>query len=289
MTGPDWAVWPGERFALGEGLRHWDDRLLMVDILSGRLLGLSVGRAKPPRELLSIRQPLGAVAPLETGGWIAAAGDGIALLDDRPGGPVEPRWLARPEAATGGRTRMNDGVADPHGRFWAGSMAYDTTPDAGSLYRVDPDGEVTRVLDGLTVPNGPAFDATGTTMYLADSAHGVIHRFEVDTDNGDLTNRGVFATVAEGSPDGMTVDADGYLWSAVWGAGRVLRFAPDGTRDTVLTVPARQPTSVCLTGELLVVTSATTGLPEPDESDGAVFATAWPQAATATRPARTRF
>ncbi|MFD2396505.1 SMP-30/gluconolactonase/LRE family protein [Prauserella oleivorans] len=203
----------GERFGLGEGLRRVGDRMIMVDILTGRLLELpSDGE---PRVLLQLDVPLGAVAPRPGGGWIAAAGTGIAVLGDTGVG----HWLARPEDAAATPMRMNDGVADPSGRFWAGSMAYDNTPGAGSLYRVDPDGTVTRVLSDLTIPNGPAFDAEGTTMYLADSAQGVIYRFAVDPASGRLGARTEFVTVEHGSPDGMMVDAEGFLWSAIWGRG----------------------------------------------------------------------
>ncbi|MEU6641868.1 SMP-30/gluconolactonase/LRE family protein [Saccharomonospora sp. NPDC046836] len=266
-TALHWMPW-GERFELGEGLRYWAGRLLMVDILSGRLLELPQDQGGPAHVVTSLDEPLGAVAPLADGGWIAAAGTGIALLGT--GGAV--RWLARPEDRSGPRMRMNDGVADPAGRFWAGSMAYDNTPGAGSLYRVDLDGSVSRVLDGLTVPNGPAFDAAGETMYLADSARGVIYRFAVDPVSGELGERSEVAPVQGASPDGMTVDAQGYLWSAIWGAGQVHRYAPDGSLDRVVPVPATQPTSVCLTGDRLVVTSATIGLARPGTLDGAVLA-----------------
>jgi sugar lactone lactonase YvrE len=141
----DWTVLPGEPCELGEGIRLVDAGPVMVDILAGRLLTV-----EPRAELLALDVPLGAVAP-RAGGWIAAAGTGIALLE--PGAP--PSWLARPEQDAPTRMRMNDGVADPHGRFWAGSMAYDATPGAGSLYRVDPDRSVHRALPGLTIPNGP--------------------------------------------------------------------------------------------------------------------------------------
>ncbi|RBM21618.1 gluconolaconase [Prauserella sp. PE36] len=264
MSG-NWTAWPGERFGLGEGLRQVGDRMLMVDILTGRLLELPADGE--PRVLLRLDVPLGAVAPRQGGGWIAAAGTGIAVLGDTG---VE-QWLSRPEDGAATPMRMNDGVTDPRGRFWAGSMAYDNTPGAGSLYRADPDGTVTRVLGDLTVPNGPAFDADGTTMYLADSARGVIHRFAVDPGTGALGERTEFATVAQGSPDGMTVDAEGFVWSAIWGAGRVHRYSPGGSLDRVVDVPARQPTSVCVVGERLVVTSATVGLDEPGEFDGAVL------------------
>lgn len=272
-----WTAWPGERFELGEGLRHVDGGLIMVDILSGRLLGLPQTADAPARVLARLAEPLGAVAPLAGGGWIAAAGTGIAVLGN---GAV--RWLGRPEDDATTPMRMNDGAADPHGRFWAGSMAYDNQRGAGSLYRVDLDGTVHRVLDGLTVPNGPAFDADGVTMYLADSAHGVIHRCAVEPETGRVDDVAEFATVPDANPDGMAVDAEGHLWSAIWGAGQVHRYAPDGTLDRKITLPAVQPTSVCLTGTRLVVTTASTGLADPADADGAVLAAPLPVAGLPT-------
>ncbi|ASR35853.1 gluconolaconase [Prauserella marina] len=262
-----WTAWPGQRFELGEGARVFDGRLSVVDILSGRLFELPGDGAAGPRLLVSLEEPLGAVAKLAGGGWIAAAGTGIAVLGEN--GTV--RWLARPEDGATTPMRMNDGVADPGGRFWAGSMACDGTSGAGSVYRVGTEGTVRRVLDGYTVPNGPAFTADGATMYLADSAEGIIYRFAVDPDTGDPGEREVFATVEGASPDGMTVDAEGFLWSAMWGGGEVRRYAPDGELAERLPVPVTQPTSVCLTGERLVVTSATVGLAEPGDLDGAVL------------------
>src|SRR5699024_7761121 len=84
-----------------------------------------------------------------------------------------------------------------------------------------------RVLDEYTVPNGPAFTADGTRMYLADSAQGRIDSYEV-TPAGEPVARSVFARVDEGNPDGMQVDAEAHLWVAIWGAGRVHRYRPDG-------------------------------------------------------------
>jgi sugar lactone lactonase YvrE len=222
--------------------------------------------------LLELPDPLGAVAPLAGGGWVAATGTGIALIGAGAGAGAagEVHWLARPEDGAPHRMRMNDGVADPSGRFWAGSMAYDTAEGAGALYRVDVDGSVHRVVGELTVPNGPAFTPDGELMYLADSARGVIYRYPVDPRTGGLGRHTEFATVAGGSPDGMTVDAEGYLWSAIWGAGEIRRFSPTGSVDRVLAIPAGQPTSVCLSGGRLVATSASVGLVEPAESDGAV-------------------
>ncbi|MER7190594.1 SMP-30/gluconolactonase/LRE family protein [Streptomyces flaveolus] len=261
-----------DRLELGEGIRWADGRLAFVDILTGRLLTPDGDGTAPLRTLARLDVPLGAVAPVagRPGAWIAAAGTGICLL--HPG--TAPEWLATPERSAPAPMRMNDGCADPHGRFWAGSMAYDGTPDAGSLYRTDPDGTVTRVLDGITIPNGPAFDRDGTTMYLADSARGLVRRYRVDPRDGDLDAGEEFARVDDGSPDGMTVDAEGALWTAVWGAGEVRRYLPDGAVETVRRLPVAQPAGVCLGGDdgrTLHVTTARVGLPSPGPLDGAVF------------------
>ena len=269
----NWSVWPGTRFDLGEGARYVDGRVVLVDILTGRLLELRDGGVAG---LAALDCPLGAVAPVD-GGWIAAAGHGIAVLTDDG-----VRWLA--QFGSTDVMRMNDGVADPAGRFWAGSMAYDNTPGAGVLHRVDTDGSVAVAVDGLTIPNGPAFTADGATMYLADSAVGVIHRFTVDA-SGTVGSRELFARV-EGTPDGMTVDDEGFVWSAIWGAGRIHRYDPDGALERVLEVPAVQPTSVCLTGSELIVTTAATGLASAGPSDGAVLRAPCAIGAPAARWAR---
>ncbi|MFF4754636.1 SMP-30/gluconolactonase/LRE family protein [Streptomyces sp. NPDC002514] len=258
-----------DRLELGEGIRWADGRVVLVDILTGRLLTAPEDPAAPLRLLAELPVPLGAVAPVagRPGTWIAAAGTGICLLG--PDGSTT--WLARPGDRPGPRMRMNDAVADPAGRFWAGSMAYDGDEGAGSLYRVGHDGTVVRVLDGITVPNGPAFTADGRSMYLADSARGVVRRYPVDAATARLGTPEVFVTLEEGSPDGMAVDAEGALWCAVWGTGTVRRHLPDGTLDRVLRLPAAQPAGVCLADGVLHVTTARTGLASPGPYDGAVF------------------
>ncbi|MFJ9245122.1 SMP-30/gluconolactonase/LRE family protein [Streptomyces sp. NPDC101776] len=262
-------------YELAEGGRWVDGRYVYVDILSGRLFELRDGTGPAaPRQLARLDVPLGAVAPVSgrPGAWIAAAGTGIALLT--PDGTLE--WLDRPEDRTPVPSRMNDGVADPAGRFWAGSMAYDGTHGAGSLYRTDPDGTVVRVLDGLTIANGPAFTADGTVLYFADTAVGTILRCRVDPVSGGLVGGPeVFARLGdgEGGPDGMTVDVEGCLWVAIWGAGGVRRYHPDGHLLHTVTVPAPHPTSVCLhpSDNRLFVTTARYGVENPTETSGAVL------------------
>ncbi|WP_017569785.1 SMP-30/gluconolactonase/LRE family protein [Nocardiopsis halotolerans] len=263
--------WNPDRFELGEGLRWEGAHLLMVDILTGRLLRLDPHAPGQAEVLCALDVPLGAVAPVRgrPGTHVAAAGTGVALLSGEGG----LEWLARPEDGAPTPMRMNDGCCDPWGRFWAGSMAYDGTPGAGSLYRADPGGGVTRVLEGYTVPNGPAFTADGTRMYLADSAAGRIDVYEMGP-GGEPGARTVFARVEGGNPDGMQVDAQGRLWVAVWGAGRVHRYAPDGVLERVVRLPAVQPTSVCVVDAptpRMFVTSATVGLDDAGPCDGALL------------------
>ncbi|MFJ8630728.1 SMP-30/gluconolactonase/LRE family protein [Streptomyces sp. NPDC093568] len=258
-----------DRLELGEGVRWTGTEVVLVDILAGRLLSAPPDPTAPLRTLARLPVPLGAVAPVagHHGTWIAAAGTGICLL--HADGTLH--WLARPEENAPVRMRMNDAVADPFGRFWAGSMAYDADEGAGSLYRVDADGTVVRVLEGITVPNGPAFTPDGSLMYLADSARGVVRRWSVDPVTGELGAPQDFVRIREGSPDGMAVDIEGAVWIAVWGTGTVRRHLPDGTLDRTLRLPARQPAGVCLADDVLHITTARVGLTAPDDADGALF------------------
>jgi sugar lactone lactonase YvrE len=262
-----WEVWTPGRFRLGEGARWCADGLVFVDLLAGSLY--SCADPLDTRLVAEAGVPLGAVAPVsgQAGQWIAAAGSGVALL--APGRP--PRRLTQLEDPT--TSRMNDAACDPAGRFWLGSMAKDASPGAGSLYRVDGDGTVTRVLTGLDVPNGPAFSADGSTMYLADSARGTITAYPVDPRSGVLGQPRPFARIhpAEGKPDGMTVDATGRLWVAVWGGGQLRAYLPDGRLGEVIAVPTPQPTSVAFGGGRVYVTTAWHRLDEPDPLAGAVL------------------
>ena len=260
-------------FDLGEGPRWFHERWYFVDILQGRLLSLDGGDGElEPHTLLELEQPLGAVAAVageEPGTWIAALGDGMAVVRHR-----KIEWIDRPEAGARPPLRMNDGVCDPVGRFWAGSMAYDAIDGVGSLFRVDPDGTVERVLDGLTVPNGPAFSADGATMFLADSAKGVIRRYSVDVDTGAVGAGEIFATVDDAAPDGMVLDNEHHLWVAMWGGGRIDRFDQGGRRSESIALPSTQPTAPCFggpSGRELLVTSASYGLTSPSAVDGAVW------------------
>jgi sugar lactone lactonase YvrE len=194
---------------------------------------------------------------------IAAFASGFAIVS-LDGSPV--RWLGKPDAALPG-VRFNDGRVDRQGRFWAGSMVETEPRDArGNLYCVGRDGTIGRRESGVIISNGLCWSPDSRRMYFADSPLRTIYAYDFDAGDGSISNRRIFARTPEGAhPDGATVDADGYLWSAHWGAGRIVRYAPDGTIDRTLDVPASQPTCVAFGGtnlDLLFVTSARENLSE---------------------------
>jgi sugar lactone lactonase YvrE len=260
---------------LAEG-PFWDaatERLLWVDILPGVVHrcddtgGRTEDRAFGPT--------VGAAVPRATGGLVLAAGDGFVLLDED--GEVERRI---PVEADRPGTRMNDAACDPAGRLWAGSMVEDQSAPDAALYRLDADGTVARVLTGITVSNGTGWSPDGSTMYYVDSPTGGVDRFDFDVDAGTLRGRRRLADVptADGDPDGLCVDETGCLWVAVWGAGQVRRYTPDGALDTIVEVPATQTTSCAFGGpglRQLFITTARVGLTAQERAEqpyaGALF------------------
>jgi sugar lactone lactonase YvrE len=258
--------WSDTAGLLTEGPRWHAERgeLLWVDIL-GRTLHR--GRPGPDGALASVEtitvdRHVGAVAPATSGGYVLAAGTGFLHVDDAGAA----RELAQP--AAGNRdVRMNDGACDAHGRFWAGTMAYDESPGAGALYRLELDGSCTTVLTGLTISNGIGWSPDGATMFLADSGTGRVDAFDFDASSGDLSRRRTVIAIEEPgvAPDGLTVDEDGGIWVALWGGGAVRRYRPDGTLLTVVPLPVDRPTSCAFGGldrSTLFVTTARHGLDE---------------------------
>jgi sugar lactone lactonase YvrE len=249
-----------EQTLLGEGAR-WDarrDELLRVDIVAGQVFRDRV-MADGSLELVrayTLEGTVGAIAPIEgDDGWLLAAGRGFAHLT--PGGAVRSLAEVVPDDS-----RMNDGVSDPQGRYWAGSLAHDHRDRAGALWRLDRGGAITQVLDGLTIPNGIGWSLDQRTMYFIDSGPRLIRAFDFDPEAGSISNERVLVEVdaSVGSPDGLTIDVGGDLWVAVYDGGRVQRYAPDGTLKEEHLVPAAQTTSCAFAGpglHRLYVTTAT--------------------------------
>ncbi len=272
-----WSATPG---ILSEGPRWHEERqeLLWVDILGRKLHRgtLATDGALERVETISFDRHIGAVAPAIGGGYVLAAGPGYLFIDDN--GSVHE--LAQPEE---GRSdvRMNDGACDPQGRFWAGTMAYDESPGAGSLYRLELDGTCTTVLTGLTVSNGIGWSPDGTTLYLNDSGTGLLDAFRFDGDTGAISDRRTLVHIEEPGvgPDGLAVDEEGGVWVALLGGAAVNRYGPDGSLLATVPMPVRRPTSCAFGGpgrSTLFVTSARNDLgaaPVEDQPDaGRVFA-----------------
>lgn len=258
------------RTEIGEG-PLWDyraGRLLFVDVVAGELFAATLdGRV----EIVGMGHALGAVGLREAGGYVLATQHGVATLE--PGGKPEPFSDLR----LAERMRMNDAQVGPDGCLWAGSMAWDAAADAGTLYRVAPDGSWSVVLHPLTISNGIGWNAAGDTMFFVDSAAHALEAFDADP-AGTISGRRVLAEIPEGLPDGLCVDDEDHVWVAVYGTGTVVRFSPAGERVASVRVPARQATSCCFAGndlDVLVITSAGEGLSPLERHDthaGAIFA-----------------
>jgi sugar lactone lactonase YvrE len=171
---------------------------------------------------------------------------------------------------------MNEGDCDPDGRFYCGSMAYDITPGAGTLYRLDSDGTTTTVLTGVTISNGLAWSPDGGTAYYVDTPTQRIDVFDYDTARG-LTERRTLLTIPAdaGAPDGLTVDSEGRIWVALWGGSAVRCYEPTGTLVEQLTLPVSQVTACTFGGadlDELYITTSREGMAADDEPRaGALF------------------
>lgn len=252
-----------EQCLLGEGAR-WDARsgeLLRVDILAGRVYRDHVaddGSLIPGRSY-TVPGTVGAIAPVQgEDGWLLAAGRGFLHLS--PDGSL--RTIAADVTPAG--TRMNDAACDASGRFWAGTMADDQRPGGGALYRLDRFGQIDEVLDGLTISNGLGWSPDGREMYVTDSGRREVRAYSFDANQGTISDGRILIQLSGqvGSPDGLTVDAGGDLWVAVYGGGRIHRYSVDGILREVVSVPVRQTTCCAFAGtgmRRLFITTGTEG------------------------------
>ncbi len=166
-------------------------------------------------------------------------------------------------------SRFNDVIADPAGRVFCGTM-----PDgerAGSLYRLDTDGRLTKLLDGIGCSNGMGFTPDRRQFYYTDSTKREIYRFDYDVGSGGLTNRRLFMRTPEneGLPDGLTVDAEGGIWSARWDGGALVRFTPDGNEERRIQFPAKKVSSASFGGDDLSDLYVTTAGGDQRATEGA--------------------
>jgi sugar lactone lactonase YvrE len=256
----------GARCHVGENPLYDEarDRLFWIDV-----------RETPAIHAITLSTGAEAAWPMrEDIGSIALAGDDRLLVALRSGfaffdcgnGVLTP--IVDPEPGLP-HNRLNDGKCDATGRYWCGSMNPESGTADGSLYVLDRDLQCRKVLDDLVTPNGIAWSDDGATMYLADTRRGQIYAFGFDAEEGRLSNRRIFADLGAmpGGPDGATLDADGYLWSAQFDGGCLVRYAPDGAMDRIVRLPVTKPTSCGFGGQgyrKLYVTTATRDLSDDD-------------------------
>jgi sugar lactone lactonase YvrE len=243
---------------VGEGVL-WDWRqqaLWWTDIQRSRLYRYDWSTRE--RVLLPAPERVGSFGLVaDSAVLITAFASGIAMYDPAAMGVT---WLARPELERP-QIRFNDGRVDRRGRFWSGTMQDHRPRDpVGKLYSFDAVHGLRCHVTDVLISNGLCMSPDGATLYFADSPTRTINAYDLHEPAGSLGAPREFARIDEPAvPDGGTVDADGFIWSAQWGGSSVVRYAPDGREDLRISVPASQVTCVCFGGpglDLMFVTSA---------------------------------
>lgn len=235
----------------------WDyvnQRMLWVD--SGSPFVFQYCPSTSKKTISDIGLEVSGIAVNRDGGMIVA-GNGLHL------------WHSKNDCSTivreyeGETLIFNDIIADAKGCIYAGTLYWNggNMYKTGKLYLINNDGSICVVDDSIELSNGLGFSPGDKTLYYADSAAGCIYKYDVETDSGELKNKRIFIKVpkSEGIPDGVTVDAEGYIWSAIWYGGKVVRYNPWGGIDRVITMPVKQVSSVMFGGNglnKLYVTSA---------------------------------
>jgi sugar lactone lactonase YvrE len=236
----------------------WDpseERVGWVDVLAGELRWVADGAAS----CWHFPAPLGAVAMRESGGVVAAAGDGIHFRDADGRVDRSPVTGFLPRGV-----RFNDAACDPVGNFVCGTTSLDAERGLGSLYRVSPDGEVETLASGITESNGLAWSYDGRTLYYVDSGDPVVRRYHYDADSVPQREQDLCVVPeGQGVPDGICIDADGALWVGVWEGGALWHVSHAGELLEVVDAPVSRPTCPAFGGpdlSRLFVASAWEGM-----------------------------
>jgi sugar lactone lactonase YvrE len=218
---------------LGEG-PVWDHHnrvIIWVDILKGE------SHEYNPYEktfyTLSVGECIGSVALCKDGNFIAALQSGFAIINRRTG-QIKKIFNSGDDLDI----RFNEGKCDPAGRFFAGTMSMSKKKGKGSFYKLETDGIVTKVLDGLSIPNGMAWRADNKIFYHIDTPTSQVCSYDYDIKTGNISNKKTVITIPsnEGFPDGMTIDTEGMLWIAHWNGGQISRWNPD-SGEKLLSIP----------------------------------------------------
>jgi sugar lactone lactonase YvrE len=241
--------------------------LRWVDMLDGDVMFLGDDGSIERRHIDDIAA---IVRPRRAGGAVQGIERGFALEE------LDGTITRLGDLWSGAEMRMNEGGCDPDGRFYCGSMAYDKRPGAGSLYRLDSDGTVTVVLDGVTISNGLDWSPDDSRAYYVDTPTQEVSVFDYDSEAG-LSGRRTFVRIPaeQGGPDGLVVDEQGGVWVALFGGSAVHRYTAEGVLDEVVEVGARQVTACTFGGadldRLYITTSRENLEPDDDPLAGSLF------------------
>lgn len=215
---------------------------------------------KNEREFWELHTNIGSFALRVSGGTVVAMRDGLSFLDLRTGTLTS---IYDPEADKL-FTRFNDGKCDRQGRFWVGTMDEEAPNKRAALYRFDPDGTCHKMIDRVGISNGLGWSPDNNIFYHTDSRDHTIYAYDFDPHKGLISNRKIFCqTPSDYVPDGLAVDAAGYIWSAKWDGWKVTRYDPLGRIDLEIPLPIQRPTSCVFGGknlDKLFITSARIGL-----------------------------
>jgi sugar lactone lactonase YvrE len=270
--------------ALGEG-PTWDADagvVRWVDIEAGAWFEAPVtaDHVDATRLILSVDGTLSAAVHAEGGGCLLARTRHLEHRD--AAGDTVATWELIPPGAP---RRLNDGACDPAGRFVVGSMLIDTSSGDEQLWRLEHDGTVTVLDEGLGLSNGIAWSPDGGVMYNVDTRRRVVTARDYDPATGRVGVPSVLIDMGDGLPDGLAIDRDGDLWLAVWGEAQIRRFGPDGALRGSMHTGVEHTSNCAFVGpnlDLLVVTSAGSGA-APGAVDGRLRAVRAPVTGLPTR------
>ena len=251
---------------LGEGA-FWDtptQTLFWVDILEKSLC--LYHPESQSNSVLNMPSLIGTVVPQTDSSAVVALEDGIYLKMFN-----SPSLISLSDIeASKTENRFNDGKVDPNGNLWVGSMNLAETDPTGSLYKVSPEGNATRMLENITISNGLVWTKDASTFYYIDTPTMKIRAFDFDTTNNTISNERVAVEVPEelGFPDGMAIDEEDKLWVGMWNGNAVVRFDPDsGEVLQKIEVPAHNVTSCAFGGpdlDILYITTASVDMTEDE-------------------------
>ena len=257
----------------GEGPIFWNDHLLYVDIEGHALISLD-----PKTETEKVREigeRIGTVVPRQSGGFVCAGDSGIYSFDPVTG---DKNSMADPESDKRPDNRFNDGKCDPSGRFWAGTISTVKKTGDAKLYMLDVNGDLSLKVPGVTNSNGICWNAKADRMYYIDTPTKEIWAFPFNNQLSELGEKQVVFNTEDagldGSPDGMTIDADGMLWVAMCHGGAVLRIDPhNGSLLQKIDFPCVETTACAFGGDKLERLFVTTGIHKSieEENAGRVF------------------